>query len=302
MRFQQRWKALRECSVEVYNELFRTRAFVVAAALAFYFLLSIVPLLIVFASLLGYLPIPHVFDHLLDLMATFVPPDAMAMVQKILTGVLSPHRGGVISFGILSYLWAATGGYSALIEAMNIAYGAQVDRPWWRDRLQALLLTFTTGGLVSISVLLLMAGPSFGHMLSLVFPVPLGFGKLWRTLHLALTLMTFLVGVLVLYKWGPNLKVSFRAAVPGALLAVVGCFAGSWGFSFYVRHFSNYNSAYGSLGAVIVLMLWFYIIAIAMLVGAEVNAELDRRSAVRRRRESGNDDPMNRPIPGIPAA
>lgn len=302
MPMRRGWSALRQFSIVIWNELFRTRAFVVAAALSFYFLLSLVPLIIVFSSLLGYLPLPNVFGKLLDLMATFVPPDAMALVQKIVTSVLTPHRGGLLSFGVLGYLWSSSGGFSAMIEALNIANDVEISRSWWRDRMQALLLTFTTGGLLLLSLLLIAVGPSFGHMMTLVFPVPPSFGKLWRTFHFLITFITFLLAILLLYLLGPNKKMKFVKELPGAVLAVVGWFAGSFGFSFYLRHVSNYNATYGSLGAVIVLLLWFYIVSIAILTGAEVNAELAKRIARGRLRPHGDPDPMCGPFPGVPSA
>jgi membrane protein len=266
--------------VIVWDEMFRTRAFVVAAALSYYFLLSLVPLLIIFSSLLAYLPIPNVFDQLLDLMAAIVPPDAMALVQKIMVSVLSPQGRGFLSFGVIGYLWSSSGGYSAVIEALDIAYGVEVSRPWWKDRLRALLLTFTTGALFSTSLVLLIAGANFGRMLEVVFPVPRGFAYLWPDARIALTFLTFMVAILVMYVFGPNTKITFRSALPGAVLAVFLWFVGSFGLTFYLQHFADYNVTYGSLGAVIVLMLWFYIIAVAMLLGAEVNAQLAKRKSV----------------------
>src|SRR5271170_1888187 len=272
--------ALRQFALGVWNEMSRTRAFVVAAALSFYFLLALVPLLIVFSSLLAYLPIPDLFDQLLDLMATVVPPDAMALVEKIMISVLTPHGHGLLSFGVLGYLWSSGGGFAALIQALDIAYGVEVSRPWWRDRLQALLLTFTTGGLFTVSLLLLVAGSNFGRMLALVFPVPEAFGHTWPIIRLTLTFATFLAAVLSMYLLGPNTRVTLRSALPGAVLAVLGWFLGSFGFTFYLKRFGDYDITYGALGAVIVLMLWFYIISIAILLGAEVNAQLARRKAL----------------------
>src|SRR5277367_1097682 len=101
--------ALRQFALGVWNEMSRTRAFVVAAALSFYFLLSLVPLLIVFSSLLANLPIPNLFDQLLDLMATVVPPDAMGLVEKIMVSVLTPRGRGLLSFGVVGYLWSSSG-------------------------------------------------------------------------------------------------------------------------------------------------------------------------------------------------
>ncbi len=293
-----RQSAVWQFIVVVYNELFRTRAFVVAAALAFYFVLSLVPLLFIFSSLLGFLPIPNLFGQLLDMMAQLVPPDAMALVQRIISSVIAPHRGGLLSFGVLGYLWASTGGFSAMIEALDIAYDVPVSRPWWRCRLQALLLTFTSGGLVLIALLAVIAGPSFGHMVTRVFPVPRSFGHAWPTIRHAVTFVAFLLSAIVLYTIGPNKKHSFRSTGPGALLAVTGWFAGSAGFTFYVGHFAHYNATYGSLGAVIVLMLWFYIIGLSVLIGAEMNAELAKKSQERRLSREKRDA-LGLPLTGV---
>src|SRR5258708_31500533 len=147
-------KRAKPLSVTVYEELFRTRAFTMAAAMSYYFLLALVPLLIFLSAMLGYLPIPNLFDQLLDILAVLVPPQAMHMVQRILTSLLAPHRGGLLSFRLLSYLWSASGGFAALIEALNVAYDVEKERGCWRGRLHVLLLAFTTRGLTLLVLLL----------------------------------------------------------------------------------------------------------------------------------------------------
>jgi membrane protein len=267
--------------VVVYWELVRTRVFSISAALAFYFLLSLVPLIVIFSSLLQFLPIPNVFQQLLDLMAEIVPADSMSFVETIVASILTPARGKLLSFGVAGYLWAATGGFSSLIEALDIAYDVKKSRPWWRDRLQALLLTFTSGGLVSVSLVALIAGPRFGHFLSQFFPLPIAFEHLWPVLRVAFTFLTFVLSLELIYYLGPHSKHSFRSTQPGALFAIAVWFLGSTGLSFYLNHLSNYNTTYGSMGALVGLMLWFYLTAMAMLVGAELNAEYAKRKASR---------------------
>jgi membrane protein len=291
-RAEQVWKLANT----IYDELDRTRTFVVAAALAFYFLLALIPMLIVLSSLLGYLPVPDVFQQVLSLMRTMVPPDAMGMVEKIVGGVLTPHRGGLISFGLLTYIWAATGGHSALIEALDIAYDSPLPRSWWQNRLQALLLTFTSGALLSISLLGMMAGPHFGRWIEQLMPAAKGLAIIWPGMRWLVTFFTFVLGIELVYYLGPNVKHSFQSAFPGAACAVVGWFGGSFLLDYYIEHFAHYNLTYGSLGAVIGLMLWFYMMAVMILVGAELNAEIAKR---RKRIPSLPDDPMSQPIPGI---
>ena len=263
--------------VVVYRELWRTRVFTIAAALAFYFLLSLVPLIVIFSSLLQFLPVPNIFQQLLDLMAQIVPADSMSFVESLVASILTPDRGKLLSYGVAGYLWAATGGFSSLIEALDIAYDVEKSRPWWRDRLRALLLTFTSGGLVSVSLLALIAGPHFGHFLSQYFPTPRAFEHLWPLLRLSLTFFAFVFSLELIYYLGPNAKHSFSSTQPGALCAIAIWFLGSTGLSFYLDHLSNYNATYGSMGALAGLMLWFYLTALAILIGAELNAELAKR-------------------------
>lgn len=260
--------------VRINDELSRTRAFVIAAALAFYFLLALVPLLIVLSSLLGYLALPNAFGQFLAIIQTLIPPDAMAIVERALAGIRAAPHGKLISLGLLGYIWAASGGFSATIEALDIAYDVKIHRPWWRDRFQALLLTFTTGMLTTISLMALMAGPWFGHFVKELFQLPKSFDVIWPVARVMITFVTFMLAVELLYFLGPNTTHSFRSTLPGAVIAVVGWFTGSLGLNLYLTHMTNYSSAYGSLGAVIGLMLWFYLVALSMLVGAEVNAEL----------------------------
>jgi membrane protein len=264
-------------TVIVYRELWRTRAFTIAAGLAFYFLLSLVPLVIVFASMLRFFPIANMMAQMLGLMAVLIPPDSMYMIRSVTVSVLSPGHTKLISFGILSYLWAATGGFTALIEALDMAYDVIDCRSWWRERLQAFVLTFTVGGLIILSLLTILVGPRFGHFLMLFFPVPEPFARLWPVLRWIVTIATFVTGLELMYYLGPHTRHSFWSTWRGAAVAVGIWFLGSYGLSFYLDHLSNYNQTYGSLGAVIGLMLWLYISSLAVIIGAELNAELAKR-------------------------
>jgi membrane protein len=276
-----RWREAARLAVVVFQELRRTRVFTMAAAIAFFFVLALAPLLIVFSALLSFLHLRNLFGQLLDLTALLVPPEAMGLVEHLLYGILASRHGGLLSFGVLGYLWASAGGFLAMIEALDVAYDVAKPRPWWRDRLQALLLTFTSGGMTLVALLAAVAGPRFGHALTMVFPLPREFGMAWPALRLGLAFIGFLAGVVLLYKLAPNSRHNFASTLPGAVFAVVAWFTGSSGFSFYLNHFAHYNAVYGSLGAVVVLMLWFYIIALAVLIGAELNGELAKLRTAR---------------------
>jgi membrane protein len=294
------FRRARVLSATVYEELFRTRAFTMAAAMSYYFLLALLPLLIFLSAMLGYLPIPNLFDQLLDILAVVVPPEAMQMVQHILTSLLTPRRGGLLSFGLLSYLWTASGSFVASIEALNVAYDVEKERSWWRDRLQALLLTFTTGGLILLGLLLIIAGPHFGNLLTELFPVPGRFGDLWPVLRLGTIFVIFVAAVELQYWLAPNRKQHFMDTLPGSLVAVAGIFLCSAGLGYYFGHLSNYNKTYGSLGAVIILMLWFYVVSLLFIVGAELNAELLKLETAHEEPVTTSEMPPK--VKGAPAA
>lgn len=260
--------------LRLYGELSRTRAFSIAAALAFYSLLSLVPLLIAFSSLLGHLALPSLFGQLMSIIRTLVPHDAVVVIEHAAVGIRTAPHARLFSFGVLGYLWAASGGFSASIEALDIAYDVELHRPWWRDRLQALLLTLTTGLLMTLSLLAQVLGPRFGRFLEEWLLLPQWVSVLWPFFRLCVTFVTFTIAVEILYFLGPNIRRSFASTMPGAVTAVAGWFLGSMGLKLYLAHVSNYSSAYGSLGAVIGLMLWFYLVALSTLLGAELNAEL----------------------------
>jgi membrane protein len=257
----------------LYREMHRTRAFTVAAALAFYFLWSLAPLLILLASVLKFLPIPNLYQVLLNVMAEVFPSYAMSFVEPIMIGILSPSRTKLLSFGIAGYLWAATGGFTALIQSLDIAYDVKVSRPWWKDRIRALVLTLTSGALASVSLLAYIMGPRFGRLLHDAFVLPPGMEHAWPVLRGAINFLTFVAALEIVYYLGPNARHSFRSTQPGAVLAIAVWFVGSWGLSFYLGHLSNYDATYGSMGALIGLMLWFYLTALAVLLGAELNGE-----------------------------
>lgn len=275
-RLRRRWKETKILSVIVFRELIRTKVVDVAAGLAFWFMLSMIPLLMTVVALISLLPVPSLLPQVLGVIAILVPPESLSMVEKMVGTLLTPHEG-ILSFAILGYLWSSTGGFTSLISALNIAYDVRVERSWWRDRLQAILLTFTSGGLISISALGLIAGPHFGHLLGQILPVPAGFEKLWPLIRIAAVFGCFVLALELVYFLGPNMRQRFRSTWPGAVAAIGLWFIGSACLSFYLNHFAHYSRLYGGMGAIIGLMFWIYLTALAILTGAEINAELAKR-------------------------
>ena len=267
-------REIREVITSVYHEVKRTRVFNVAAGLSYYFLLSLFPLLILLSTLLGYLPIPHLFDQSMDFAARFVPGEAMGLVRKILQSVLTPSRAGLLSLGVAGTLWAASGGFSAMIDALDIAYDARTSRPMLKQRLLAVGLTFMTGGLMAVAMLLTLVGNRAGHFLAGVFHLFNMFEMVWPYLRWGIIVCCIVLSMEVLYFFGPNVKQRFKHTLPGALLGTVLWVLISEAVNVYISHFANYNKTYGTIGAVVALMFWLYVSSIAILLGAELNSEL----------------------------
>jgi membrane protein len=265
---------VKEVTLNVHREVQRTRVLNMAAGLSYYFLLSLFPLLIALATLLGYLPIPNLFEQSMDFAARFVPSEAMGLVRRILQSVLTPNRGGLLSIGLIGTLWAASGGFSAMIDALDIAYDARSSRPMLKQRLLALGLTFMTGGLMAIAMLLTIVGDRAGHFLSNVLHLSYVFELGWPYLRWGIIGLCIVLSMELLYFFGPNVKQRFKHTLPGALIGTVLWVLISAAVNVYVSNFAHYNKTYGTIGAVVALMFWLYVSSIAILVGAELNTEL----------------------------
>jgi membrane protein len=236
------------------------------------------PALILLSAFVTYLPVPDLFNQALDLMARFMPPDSMGLVRKVLADVVSPNRGAFLSLGILGTLWAASGGVVAAMEALNIAYDVQEMRPFWKTRPLAVGLTFLIGGLLLVALGVMIVGPRFGEWLTGRMHLSHVFIAVWPFLHWMVSVIFTVLAVEALYFLAPNVKQRFWATLPGAILAVGTWIALSYLLGIYFRTFANFNKTYGTLGAGVALMVWLYWTAFAMLVGAELNAELAKVS------------------------
>jgi len=277
-----------------YGDVVRNHTTQMAAALSYYFVLSLFPALIFLSAVVAYLPVPDLFGQALGLMARFIPPDSMGLVRRILADVVTPNRGAFLSFGILGTLWAASGGFSAAIEALNVAYDVQDDRPFWKTRPLAIGLALTIGGLLLLTLAVMILGPRFGEWLASRVHLSNVFVFLWPFIHWSIAIAFTILAVEALYYLAPNVKQRFLATLPGAMLAV-GCWiALSYLLGFYFRHFANFNKTYGTLGAGIALMVWLYWTGFAILVGAELNCELAKSSSGGRIAEKHEPPPITK--------
>lgn len=253
-----------------------------AAALAFYLLLALFPALILVMSAIPYLPIPRVDEAIMDLLRQLLPAQAYGLVDEVITQVLENRRGGLLSFGALGTLWAASSGMYAIMQQLNVTYGVKEGRSFFRARALAMGLSVLFGALMLLAFSLVVVG---------------GFAQAWLDRHIgfdALVLAVFaavrwtivvlavVLAFSLMYWLAPNLRGRrFRMLTVGGAVATVMLLVASVGLALYVQNFANYDKVYGSIGAVIALMLWLYAAGLSLLVGSEVDVLLARHAAHR---------------------
>ena len=265
---------IKRAVVRTAQDVSKNHTMTMAAGLSYNFILSLFPLLIVAAALVGYLPIPDLFDHILGTMARVIPADSMGLVRQVLRDVISPNKGKLLSVGLLGAIWTASSGFSTMIEALDVAYDIPETRPFWRTRSLAIALTFEVGILFVLALAVMIVGPEFGGWLAGKVDLGPVFAAVWPYLRWAMAIAFTVLGVEVLYFVGPNIRQSFLASLPGACLAVGGWIGLSYLLGLYFQKFANFNKTYGTLGAAIALMVWLYWSSFAILLGAELNSEL----------------------------
>jgi membrane protein len=264
----------------------------VAAALSYYFILAVFPGLIFLSAVMGSIPLPDLFGHVLVLMSHLLPPDTMKVVVSVLTDVLAANRKTWLSVGMLGMIWITSAAFDATIEALDIAYDVHEDRPFWKTRLLAIALSAIDGGLLMAALAVMIVGPRFGGWLAGRIYLSYSFVLLWPTIHWVIAIAFTVLSVEAVYYLGPNIKQRFLATLPGAILTVT-CWIGvSDLLGIYFRHFANYNRTYGTLGGFVAFMIWFYWMSFALLVGAELNAELAKES------KKGQLPPKEQPATG----
>ncbi|MDB5562769.1 MAG: hypothetical protein JWN11_2187 [Hyphomicrobiales bacterium] len=283
------WK---DIAWRVFRSINEDRVLLIAAGVTYYLLLALVPSLSAFVSLYGLFSDPGTVNAHVNLLSGIVPPGGLQIIQDQLTRLTSTGKttlGLTFFVSLVIALWSASSGMQALFDAMNIAYEEQEKRNFLVRT--ALALLFTLGAAVTAVIFLavLVVVP----VLLSVLHIGQGLDWLIRIVSYALMLVVLLLAIGVLYRWGPSREqAKWRWITPGAVLAVVGIGLVSLLFSWYASTFSDYNATYGSLGAVIGLMTWIWLSVTVLIIGGELNAELEHQTA--RDSTTGSEQPMGR--------
>jgi len=246
-----------------------------SAQLAYFFLLSLFPFLLFLVTLLGFLPVEG--ESVIDILGTYLPADVVQMIDSNLTFLQNNRSGGLLSFGIIGTIWSASNGINAITRSFNKAYGVGENRSYLSGRLIAIALMLGMIIVISVALFLPVFGKVIGEQFFAIFNLSEGFLKSWNMFRWVTSSVIFFIVFFALYMLAPHVRVKARHAVWGTLFTTVAWQIVSLGFSFYVNTLGNYSATYGSLGTVIILMIWFYLSGIIVNTGGVINAFLHER-------------------------
>ena len=280
------WKlgglSLKELGKRVWKEIQDDDVFGRAAELSYYFLLALFPFLIFVTSVIGLVlgSGTGTRHQLFNYLAQVMPPSAFQLIDTTIREVSAASSGGKLSFGILAALWAASNGMGAITSSLNSAYDLKESRPWWKQRLTAMGLTMALSVFIISALLLVLAGSSIADWLASHFGLGSTFPFIWKLLQWPVVLACLIFAFALIYYFAPDFhEQKWTWLTPGAAIGVVLWLLVSLAFRGYLHFFNSYSATYGSLGAVIILMLWLYFTGAAVLIGGEINSEIEHAAA-----------------------
>ncbi|CAM4002545.1 YihY/virulence factor BrkB family protein [Mesobacillus thioparans] len=252
------------------GELKKDRATGLAAQQAYYYMLALFPMLILLIAIVPYLNIDP--QKAINVINQLLPEESAQLLRDNVVKLVSERNGGLLTFGIIGTIWSASNGMNAFMKAMNIAYDVEETRSFIKARLVSILLTI--GLILAFIVALLL--PVFGNVIldtvQTIIPIPEPYDIIFNVIRWVIGIAVMVAVLTGLYRIAPNKHYPFKHVLPGAIFATIVWQLISLGFSFYVSNFGNYSATYGSLGGVIVLMLWLFLTGLALVLGGEINA------------------------------
>jgi membrane protein len=279
------WK---ELGRRLWRQIYEDEVLGRCAELAYFFLFSVFPLLLFLTTLLGYLAEanPAIRWDIFRYLARVSPSgDVTALLNNTLTEIRTARTGTKLYLSLAAALWVASNGMLAVSRTLNTACGLKESRPWWRRRIMAIVLTLTFAVLAVTALGMIFYGREIGEAMADRVGVGILFSALWHVyLRWLLILLFAVLSFEIVYNYAPNLGQTQERSwgSPGAVTGVALWLLASFGLRLYIVYFHSYTRAYGSLGAVIVMLVWFYLTAFAILMGGEVNSEIYRELALQR--------------------
>jgi len=249
-----------------------------AAELAYYFFLALFPALLFLVALASFLPVEDLMNQVVGALARFAPGEVTTIVRDQVAKIAGSRNGGLLTLGFLGTVWSTSSAMSGIISTLNKAYEITDSRPWWKVKLIAVGLTFGVGLFILLSFALVLVGPTLAGPVANSLGLGRAFEVAWQIVQWPIVFLLVTAAIGLIYYFGPDAEQQWEWITPGSLLATLLWILVSLGFRFYVTAFGNFNATYGAIGGVIVAMLWMYISGLAILAGAEFNAEIEHAS------------------------
>jgi membrane protein len=249
-----------------------------AAQLAYYFFLALFPAILFVLAVASFFPLSNLTDDFGRTLAPFVSPQVLELIQEQMRRLANNENGGLLTFGVAGALWSSSAAIVSIVGALNRAYDIDEARPWWKVRLTAISLTVAVAVMVLIALTLVLVGPTLAETLGQTMGLGKVFQWTWLILQWPLVFALVTTAIGLLYYFGPDADQDWAWITPGAVAATLLWLVVSLLFKLYIANFTDYNGTYGTVGGVIVLLLWFYVSGLAILAGAELNAEIEHAS------------------------
>jgi len=249
-----------------------------AAQLSYYFFLALFPAILFLLAVASFFPLANITDDVGRALGPFVSPQVLALIQEQMQRLANNENGGLLTFGVAGALWSSSAALVSIVGALNRAYDIDEGRPWWKVRLVAIGLTLGVAVVVLVAFSLVLVGPTLAEKLGQMTGWGAPFVWTWLILQWPLVFGLVAAGIGLMYYFGPDAEQDWVWITPGAVAATMLWLLVSLLFKIYVANFTDYEGSYGTVGGVIVLLLWFYVSGIAILTGAELNAEIEHTS------------------------
>jgi membrane protein len=300
---------VRVIAKRTWHSLLNDNLFGGAAELGYWFLFALFPTLVSASSIIG-LAVRHApqnYDRLLHYMSLVIPPSAYQIVFDTFNQITQTSNGKKITFGLAAALWAASAGFSAIQDSMNAVYKVKETRAYWKVRGLAVLISTLLSLMITAILATLLAADFYARLAGLhIYHHGLALAAAIAIRAVGWMAATGLLALLfaVIYYWGPNVKERrWHWLTPGGAIGILGWALASIGLRVYLHFFDNYTRTYGSLGAVIILLTWFYLSGLMLLIGGEINSEIEAAATEKRLLEKGElkAAPIPAPEAGAPS-
>ena len=266
----------------VFEEIVANNVFGRAAELAFCFLFALFPLIFLMMTLFGLFAShsAELQNALLSYFADFLPPMAFQLLRRVTIEIAAHASHGKLTFGIVSALWCISGTISSMISFLNVAHHIRETRPWFKARAIALGLSLLVSLLLLAALFMVLVGSYFVGWLGAGLRLHPSVVLVWKSIQWPAAIFFVALSCSLIYRYGPDLKEHRRWHwfTPGAAFGAFIWLVASFGFRMYLHFFDAYSVSYGSLGALMILLVWLYASGLACLIGAEINAEIERSS------------------------